>query len=657
MMEITQNYARPSTATLRDDGLGFEMSTESSRPPVALQAVVRHSLSYARVMLSLYEVVSSNFKFERKDTNAYQAWVQERYLEELKASMGERMRGLPEKQKELESVRASLKPLHKERQHFHQILHSNDLWTAKSRYWKWLYDKNKALWIILDPVVSVHPDGVIFEVFSRDESSYGRVTVPTENLQTLGETIFGTTNVDYSKRLADEMRRVRDYRPAFLGVGGAGVSISTSAGNQFEKKIDLPPSWVRGFLQVQSASSLPGTHLTLSSGTVAEILFALREKREAGGPRSLRFQLTNGQKPTIVVEPWNIEVREHEYSYAGETQEIRVWGRRRLFALENLLPHAPRVEVKLLGSGMPSYWSVEQQGHRFDLGLSGWTENDWSAAARFDLLSSLKSVSQGDVSVAVSQLERHLALSSEELAARSDLSREAATSALQQLCREGRAMFDMATNRYRWRKLLPFAAPQGEDDKKLASARRLVQDGAVKCRDVSRDSDLSEFLARFVEKGLRLFQAKVKTSGGSFEPIVGLDADGRAAFAQCTCGEFRQNKLRKGPCAHILAASVIAATASATNVSNDRFKDQTWVFTGALTLFTREQAEAVIEKGGGLAAGSVSKKTDFLVAGERAGSKLEKARSLGVPVLTESEFKAILDGAAVPATAREGGAA
>jgi hypothetical protein len=38
---------------------------------------------------------------------------------------------------------------------------------------------------------------------------------PQKNLETLGETVFGTTNVDYSKRLADEMRRVRDYRPAF----------------------------------------------------------------------------------------------------------------------------------------------------------------------------------------------------------------------------------------------------------------------------------------------------------------------------------------------------------------------------------------------------------------------------------------------------------
>ncbi len=65
---------------------------------------------------------------------------------------------------------------------------------------------------------------------------------------------------------------------------------------------------------------------------------------------------------------------------------------------------------------------------------------------------------------------------------------------------------------------------------------------------------------------------------------------------------------------------------------------KTFVFTGALKQFTREQAEELIEKLGGRAASSVSKKTDFVVAGEAAGSKLEKARALGVKVITEDEF-------------------
>ena len=68
------------------------------------------------------------------------------------------------------------------------------------------------------------------------------------------------------------------------------------------------------------------------------------------------------------------------------------------------------------------------------------------------------------------------------------------------------------------------------------------------------------------------------------------------------------------------------------------------VVTGTLTDFDRPSAEAAIRAAGGKAAGSVSRKTDYLVAGENAGSKLAKAQELGVPVLDEAAFKALLAG-------------
>ena len=93
----------------------------------------------------------------------------------------------------------------------------------------------------------------------------------------------------------------------------------------------------------------------------------------------------------------------------------------------------------------------------------------------------------------------------------------------------------------------------------------------------------------------------------------------------------------------ILHLSQAGVNMTAAQTSEDqRFTGMTFVLTGALERYTREEATALIEDRGGKASGSVSKKTTYVVAGENAGSKLKKANELGIPVISEDDFAQML---------------
>lgn len=74
-------------------------------------------------------------------------------------------------------------------------------------------------------------------------------------------------------------------------------------------------------------------------------------------------------------------------------------------------------------------------------------------------------------------------------------------------------------------------------------------------------------------------------------------------------------------------------------ISDNRFEGLTFVLTGILPTYSRSDASSIIESYGGKTAGSVSKKTDYVLAGDEAGSKLDKAQQLGIKIIDEEEFK------------------
>lgn len=112
------------------------------------------------------------------------------------------------------------------------------------------------------------------------------------------------------------------------------------------------------------------------------------------------------------------------------------------------------------------------------------------------------------------------------------------------------------------------------------------------------------------------------------------------ATAECIYSFFRNEEnrtiLRK------LELAGVNMTMPVVEAASDRLQGMTFVVTGTMERRGRKEMEELIISHGGKAAGSVSKKTSYLIAGENAGSKLEKARSLGVPVLTEEEFEEMI---------------
>ena len=92
----------------------------------------------------------------------------------------------------------------------------------------------------------------------------------------------------------------------------------------------------------------------------------------------------------------------------------------------------------------------------------------------------------------------------------------------------------------------------------------------------------------------------------------------------------------------LLSLGVKSCQLKIINYQGHPFSDKTFVLTGALHNYTRSAATAFIKDRGGKVSDSVTKKTDFLLAGEAAGSKFDKAQALGIPILTEEQFSQML---------------
>ncbi|WP_009631131.1 hypothetical protein [Synechocystis sp. PCC 7509] len=537
-MEFNYNYKGSTVINENSANTQMSFSPDTLRQPTYFVGELRQNVAFREAISALHNVVVSDMRFKPKDKTAYKEWAanqQNLDLELLAAQSAEVKNRLNQLQQEFQELN---------RRNYDRRA---PFYNAQSRYFEYLYQKDRDAWFVLDPVITVHPDEVFFECFSQDESSYGRLSASYEIFKNISEFACGTTNIDYSAALYDEFQKIRSYKNTRFEIDPSGFDVKTTNEADYkEVKIDLPDSWVRGFLQVSSAMSLPATHFDLHPMDIYNICFILRRHKEKKGPRSMRYILKPGQPVKVKFEPWGIELVCTRSPYTGlHEQEIRIWGRRRLNILERLIPIAKKFSVYLLGTGMPSFYVADLGDMSFTLGLSGWTANDWAQSGNFDLMAPRADIDKWTQQHIYNELKKNWVESVDSLAERLNLNRVVILGALGAYTQAGRAIYDLNKQVYRIRELsrepLPMERLRFANDREEKATRFLI-DNNVQVTNITGGAT-----------GSFTLQGNVTEREKNYHPSLTVDTDERIINAECTCNWHQQNKLYKGPCEHILA--------------------------------------------------------------------------------------------------------
>ena len=507
---VSMRYSGVSQMELDGEQPRLSLYGNLNRDPVFLSGTVREPLRFREALAAVYAVVGSDFRYVPKDRTAYHAY---RRMKNQTANLG--------------------------------------AWQAQQAYFDWLSRNDPYAFCILDPVISVHPDKVTLEVFSKDEGTYASLGVDMKAFELDAEPTYGTTNIDFSQTLFNAIEQFRSYRETKITIGQQAVEIETEGKEKvIEKKINVPDSWIRGFLQVQSSAMLPRSSFKMKPMDLYNLLRHLRMNKDIKGKhRGIRVELVPGQAPRMVIEPWDKVIECGDEVYQGkQSRVIRIWGRRRLMLLRRMLPLVEEVEVHLTGSGLPSFWVLRAGQMSFTFGLTGFNASNWSQAVNFDLILPRSGESSPNLKKLVKHLTSNWSSDRDSIGKSLKLDGEPLVERLQRGCQEGQIMFDVADDVYRLRPLtdspLEFEKYEFRNVNERLARDLVLRKGAVKI--------LTE--NRIHGSGLELTGlAKVNEDRREYRPQLLISNEGFVSRAECTCSQFRQQGLKAGPCSHLIA--------------------------------------------------------------------------------------------------------
>lgn len=541
MMQL--QYAAPSHVSLSENNQSdhtqhVALFTQMRRDAVSFHGKVKEPLVFRDSLLALFDVVSSDYRYVPKDRAAYTVFRQMR--------------------------RAS---------------RNKNLFSAQRDYFTWLFNNDPLAFCLLDPIIQVHQEGVSFEVFSRDEGCYAQLTLQRDLFEMDADTVLGTTSIDYSSALFDGIAQIHDHQQTMLDIGQEAVRLQRSERSEtddiepenkndiIEKRINVPKSWIRALLQVQSAGQLTKERIDLDPIALYNVLFELRMHADIKGKRrGLLIELIPQQLPVIILEPFDIavtsQVSRQQTPYQGQKAKlIRLWGRRRLSLLKRLLPHTDTVSVSLLGQGMPSYWTLTGKGFHFTFAMTGFSQDNWSQSLNFDLL--LPKRPQQNALDSNDKKNNDLLPLMQALAAQPSavdalserLSTEdnpiTASHVRQQLlsgAQQGLIRYDIANQSYYYR-------PLTQTPLEMAQFAHHNEAEKQAFDLVSREDGVQNLSVQtVVTQGVSISaDVQVKEDRRTYRSQLQLGEDGLVSRAECSCPHYLQHRLSQGVCAHLIA--------------------------------------------------------------------------------------------------------
>lgn len=512
-------YAEQSHIEAGLDSASIHLVRDTSRAPTFFQGKLADPLLFREAMSALYQIYASDLRYKGRDRTAYLQYLQKQAAKD------------PSSAKSAAQMRQA-------EEHLLAQLEA---------------DAEEAT-DILDPLLTVHPDEAFLEVFSKDESSYARLSLHWDLFEDVADLTYGTTCVDFSPQWFEALQKLRSYKNTHVGMGEEGLKVGGEDTTPSPKDLRIPDSWLRGFVQVQAAATLPMTSFSLDPIDLYNVLIYLRSNKSKTGPRGLRYELIPGEAPRMILEP-----TEQLFFGKGEAYEglrpkiIRTWGRRRLFLLQRLLPFVKSIQVHTLGSGLPTFYVLDMGGMTLTLGLSGWTNQNWGASAQFDAMLPQSDLKKKTLDQLTKALSASSSMELEHIQEDLNLDRGTALAALQTLCQRGLVTYDLHRGVYRFRSISE--APLDHErlrfrNEREAKANELIELNENEKEPLIQITKLNHVLGSGTEiHGEIEDRAAFRTYQSSFF----IDLDGRITRTKCTSPWYQRTQGKEGPSEYVLA--------------------------------------------------------------------------------------------------------